>query len=251
MKVLLTGAGGTLGPHVLQSLNAHGHSVIAFDRHACSPDDASAVAQYLKQTAPAAVVHLGFGAEAFAAQLAASCAAYQTPFVFTSTAMVFHHQPAGPHHPHNRRNAQDDYGRYKIRCEDAVLAANPQACIARLGWQIHADAQGQAAGNNMLAALDAEFAKTGQVRASTAWVPACSFMPDTAQALVNLLASNASGIHHIDANAECAWTFARIVQALSDQYRRHWRITLHDEYQHDQRLVPSVSVAAISERLGG
>ncbi len=250
MKVLLTGWNGTLAPHVATELRRLGHEAVAFDRARCSPDDAVAVDAYLAEHSPQAVMHLGFGSEAFAAQLALWCGERGLPMLFTSTAMVFDHEPNGPHLATHERNAKDDYGRYKARCEDAVLHAHAGACVARLGWQIHIGAGASAFGNNMLAALDAEFARTGQVRASTAWVPACSFMEDSATALVALLQSGAAGAHHVDANAQAAWSFERIVCGLAAKAGRSWQVVAHDEYRHDQRLSASVPIVGIDERLG-
>ena len=66
-------------------------------------------------------------------RIARLAAATDLPFLFTSTAMVFDHEPDGPHRPADPRTARDDYGRMKIASEDAVLAATSavwRACSA-------------------------------------------------------------------------------------------------------------------------
>lgn len=84
---------------------------------------------FLQRMRPDAIAHLAMGAESWAAQLAAYAALAQIPFVFTSSAMVFHHQPDGPHAESDVANAEDEYGRYKIRCEQAIGQANsPGLC---------------------------------------------------------------------------------------------------------------------------
>ena len=153
--------------------------------------------------------------------------------VFTSTAMVFHHEPDGPHQPHHLRTAQDSYGRSKIAAEDAVLAANPLATVARIGWQIDATRPG----NNMLMHLDQWQQREGHIGASRAWRPACSFMDDTAAALLGLLVQPPGGIVHLDSNADEGHSFDRIVQGLKQAYGRSaWQIHVHEDYRHDQRL---------------
>ncbi len=140
----------------------------------------------------------------------------------------------GPHRIESARTAQDSYGLYKLACEDAILRANPAAVVARIGWQID-PAQ---TGNNMLFALDRWQVSEGNVVASTVWLPACSFMEDTAQALIALAQHGASGVYHLDSNAAGGHTFAQIVTALKNRYARdNWVVREHQDYRHDQRLV--------------
>lgn len=234
MQLLITGLNGTLAPHLARAAAAAGHTVLGWDRQQVSPDDLPACRAWLDRVRPDAIAHLGFGAEAWAGLMARWAAEHGAPFLFTSTAMVFDHLPDGPHRVDDARNARDDYGQYKIRCEDAVREAHPQACIARIGWQIDADASG----NNMLAALNAEQQRDGRIRASSAWLPACSFMPDTAAALLQLIEARTPGIVHLDSNAEDALDFFTLVQQLKRRFgREHWQIEAHAEYVHDQRLL--------------
>lgn len=244
VRILITGLNGTLAPHLAQAAWAAGHEVIGWDRAAVDPEDEAASAAWLQAQAPDAVAHLGMGS----ARLAGWLAARAEHFVFTSTAMVFDHQPDGPHRVDDPRTAQDDYGRYKIACEDAILAAAPVAAIARIGWQID-PAQ---PGNNMRMALDDWQRRDGHVAASAAWVPACSFMADTAAALLALLERPQPGVHHLDSNADDAWTFDRLVAALARAFECPWQLRVHHDYAHDQRLVGGPSrLPPLSARLSG
>lgn len=229
MRLLITGLNGTLAPRLAQAARAVGHEVIGWDRAALNPDDEDLCADWLERVRPDAVAHLGTGTARFAAFLAARC----ERFVFTSTAMVFNQRPDGPHDVAHERTAQDDYGRYKIGCEDAILAASRTAAIARIGWQIDPTQPG----NNMLMALDDWQRRDGHVAASRAWVPACSFMTDTAAALLALLQRPQPGVHHLDSNAAEAWRFDELARALARRFRRDWQVRVHDDYRHDQRLV--------------
>jgi dTDP-4-dehydrorhamnose reductase len=196
------------------------------------------------QLRPTAVAHLGLSGAGSSAQLAGLAAANGLPLLFTSTAMVFDHRPDGPHRPGDARTARDDYGAMKIASEDAVRAAHPAASIARLGWQIGPGANG----NTMLAALDRWQTEQGEVAVSRVWTPACGFMDDTAEALLGLLA--VPGVHHLDANAEEAWTMADIAAALQVQNARwHWRLRVHVDYRHDQRLIGGPALPPLSVRL--
>jgi len=247
MRLLLTGLGGTLAPKLAQAAAQRGWRVVGWDRTRVPPQDAPAGEAWLQTCRPDAIAHLALGDPAWAALLARHAAAHGLPMVFTSTAMVFHHRPDGPHAVQDARNAEDDYGRSKIACEDAVLAAHPQACVARIGWQIDPDGLG----NNMLAQLDGWQAREGWVAASRVWRPACSFMADTAQALLDLIAAQAAGTVHLDSNADEAHSFDAIVAALKRQYgRAAWRLRVHEDYRHDQRLAGGAArVPALATRL--
>ncbi len=229
MRILITGLNGTLAPRLADAARAAGHEVIGWDRHAVNPDDEALSAAWLSAQQVDAIAHLGMGSARFAGFLAARC----PNFLFTSTAMVFNHDPDGPHDVADDRTAQDYYGRYKIDCENAVLLASETPVIARIGWQIDPTQPG----NNMRMALDDWQRRDGRVGASRAWTPACSFMTDTAAALLGLIARPLPGVHHLDSNADDAWRFDRLAAALAHEFGLDWRIEPNDDYRHDQRLV--------------
>lgn len=245
--VLMTGLNGSLAPRVAQAARRLGYTVVGWDRSVAPPDDGVAVVRHLESTRPQAIVHLAMGSESWAAALAAYARVHKIPFVFTSTAMVFDHEPDGPHAVADERSAKDDYGRYKMRCEDAVLEANPAAMVARIGWQIDPEV----VGNNMLHALDGWQEREGCVGASSVWRPACSFMTDTADALMDLMKSPRTGVLHLDSNAQEGHTFDRIAAALAVRFERpQWKIRVHQDYAHDQRLAGGEQrMPALSTRL--
>lgn len=244
MKLLVTGLQGTLSPRLAEAARAAGHEVVGWDRARVDPEDEVASAAWLDAERPDAIAHLAMGSARFAGWLAARC----ERFVFTSTAMVFDHEPDGPHDVAHERTARDDYGRYKIACEDAILAASPVAAIARIGWQIDPSQPG----NNMLMALDDWQRRDGRVAASRLWTPACSFMADTAAALLALVERPAPGVHHLDSNAEEGWSFDQVACALAAAHGRAWRVEANDDYRHDQRLVGGPrQLPPLSARLPG
>jgi dTDP-4-dehydrorhamnose reductase len=239
MRVLITGLSGTLAPHVARCFAQKGYEVVAWDRGVLDPNtaDRATLERHMERLALNGIVHLGMGAEAWAAAMAAYMGGRGLPFVFSSTAMVFDADPNGPHHVGDTRSARDDYGRYKIRCEDAILAANPAAVIARFGYQIDL---GSRTGNNMVAHLFDQSA-AGAIRASRRWVPATSTMTDTASGLEALFAlarqGQASGVHHLDSNAHTAMTYPQIVAQIAKRLNQDWHIEETEDYVHDQRLV--------------
>ena len=253
MKWLITGLNGTLAPVLARTAAGQGVDVLAWRRDEVPPDDAAAGEAWLRAARPDAIAHLGMGGADWAGRLAGYASRHGLPFVFTSSAMVFHHLPDGPHAPADPRTAQDGYGQYKVACEDVVHAAYPGACVVRIGWQIDPDQPG----NNMLRTLDQWQANSGCVSASRRWKPACSFMQDTAAALAALLHRPVAGTLHLDSNAQEAHSFLDIVQALRSAFdRHHWQVQANEDYVHDQRLVhgtladlPVLRLPPLSQRL--
>lgn len=233
MKLLLTGVRGTVAPWVAKEAELRGWEVVAWNRNAVDPADEAASAAFLRAEAPDAIAHLAMGSEQWAGGLAAFASHRGAAMLFVSTAMVFDASQGGPHFPADIRGARDEYGQYKVRCEDAVMAANPSATIARIGWQISPEP----VGNNMLRQLDEQNARDGRIKASSAWRPACSFITDTAAALCDLITEQPAGPVHLDSNAQDAWTFDEVVRRLAAKYERRWVIDVTQDYAHDQRLV--------------
>ena len=246
MKALITVLNGTLAPHVKAALVRSGHSVAGWDRAAVPPEDIEAGAAYLREVSPDVVFHLGMGSEDWAARLAGFCHEHGKAFVFTSTAMVFANEPDGPHRVGDERTADEDYGRYKIRCEDAITAASPSAIVVRIGWQIGSER----GGNHMLEHLSKQHDSDGQIAASARWTPACSFMTDTADTLIDLAGRGDPGVYHVDSNAASALPFDEIVRRLSERHGLGWRVASNEDFVRDQRLVDErVSIAPLDERL--
>lgn len=251
---LVTGLSGTVAPALRAALAGAGAGVVGWDRAAVSPDDGAAVRAHLDAVDPAAVCHLAMGAEGWAGELAGWCARRGRPFLLTSSVMVFDGTP-GPHRPTDAPATKDEYGRYKLRCEAAVRAANPDAIVARLGWQIAQSgacaATGSArGGNHMLEQLHRRSARGETIRASARWIPATSFLEDTAAALVGLLRAGRGGVYHVDGNAEAAWDFHRLVLALRARHGASWRVERCEDHVDDQRLLDDrLRVGQVAARL--
>ena len=242
MRLLLTGSNGTVGTRVRALAADRDWEVAGWDRSIASPDDPAAIAAHVAAVTPDAVLHLAMGAPAWAAQLGTLAANAGIPYVFTSTASVF--APPGPHRISDERTATDDYGRYKIECEDAVRSASQQAVVVRLGYQIDLTA----GGNNMGAHLRQQ-AASGSVPASQGWTPATSMLDDTVGVLLGLLEQPAPGLHHLDANAEEAWTYPQVVRAIATALGAQWDIAPSSHRVDDQRLLGSLPIAPLSARL--
>ncbi|MEM6784584.1 MAG: sugar nucleotide-binding protein [Bacteroidota bacterium] len=277
MNALLTGANGTVGQALAAHLRDQDATVTPWNRHATPPLDLDAQAWLFDAVQPDAVFHLAIAAQptgreneghlvnvAWPEAIARLCAERGIALVFTSTAMVFEDGPSGPFHPDTAPTAQGGYGGQKREAENVVHAANPDARIVRLGWQIaptlgkDAASKSQhnvAGGNHMGAHLAARAARGEVVGASTRWYPACSFLPDTAAALVAAL-DVPPGTYMADANGtqtadqETGVSFYDLVCALRDHYGTDWHVEPNEDFVFDQRMIdPRLPVQSLATRL--
>lgn len=256
MRLLVTGLGGTLGK-ALQSEGQRRHWTLrGWDRNTCAPDDVARHADVVASIAPDALIHAAVPSTGtgrtdegrlvnidWTRSLAAIAAARSIPFLYVSTAMVFSDHAKGPFTVESPPDAPTGYGFEKRMGEAAAFEANRDARVARIGWQIGA-APG---GNNMLTHLAESMARDGVIRASAKWYPATSFLPDTASALLDLLAMP-PGRYHVDSNS--CWTFVEVVHALNALHGGSWRIEANEDFVYDQRLLdPRVRMPPLRERL--
>ena len=177
--------------------------------------------------------------------MAQVCAAHQIKFLFTSSVSVFSHQQHGPFGVDVQPAATDDYGAYKIECEQRVRQANPQALIARLAWQI-----GTAPGsNNMIDFLHRTMQVSGKIEASTNWYPACAFLEDTADAVYRLIDTYEPGTYHLDGNP--GLTFHQIVTGLNRLHGEQWSVVpTTAPVQNNRMLDDRITIKPITARLG-
>lgn len=258
MKALLTGASGTVGSALAAHLRAQGHEAVAWDRAAAPPDEYAAMERYARDVAPDVVYHLAIasqptGREGEAAlvnvhwpsELAWLTRALGVRFVFTSSVMVFSDDARGPFTPASAPDALEGYGAQKREAETRVAAQNPEARIVRLGWQIGTDpADG---GNHMAAWLARQVNEHGHVEASTRWLPACSFLADTAGALERAATARA-GLYLVDSND--GWSFYDVACALAARLEQPWRVVPTAAFVFDQRMQDGrLGTPRLSDRL--
>lgn len=259
MKALVTGAGGTVGRALVGRLERGGHRATPWDRGRVPIDDYHAMEAFVRAEAPDVIYHLAIASRPtgrageswlvnyeWPSELAWIARVVGVKFVFASTAMVFSDDAVGPFRPEREPDARAGYGGEKRAAEGRVRHQDPSATIARLGWQI-----GEAPGsNNMIDFFASKARELGRVPASTRWLPATSFLGDTADALVRL-AAEPPGLYHLDANGE-GHSFYDIASALSRAHGGAWAIEPTEDFVYDQRLLDGrVPVTPLAERLPG
>jgi dTDP-4-dehydrorhamnose reductase len=255
MRALITGSSGTVGTALRQCLSAQGWDVARWDRSKVPIDDYDAMEGFVREVAPDALFHLAVASQPtqirpsadeawrvdyeWTGELAWICRELDVTFVFTSTVMVFTEGRPGPYTIASRADAAHDYGLHKREAEKRVFHQNTDARVVRLGWQIGDDLRG----NQMAAWLD----QHRGVRASTRWIPACSHLADTADALRRIAVGRA-GLYHVDANE--GWSFYDLATALQKQHGADWNIVPTSDRAYDQRLLdPRIRLPPLAERI--
>lgn len=151
------------------------------------------------------------------AVLAAACAHRDLPFLTFSSDQVFDGQQEAPYTESSRPNPLNVYGRSKLAGEQAVLAAHPQALVARSSTLFSAlDKQNFVYSALQAAQSDQHLEVCDDVRMAP------SYVPDLVNDTLDLLLNGASGIWHLACRDGCTWAeLARAVArkaGLSDRF---------------------------------
>jgi dTDP-4-dehydrorhamnose reductase len=228
-----------VGRALAAHLRAAGDEVVPWDRSKLPIDRYEAMERFVRESGADVVFHLAVAGWAvtyeWTSELAWITNVLGRRFVFTSTAMVFSDRARGPFRPSSPADAQDGYGKEKREAEARTFYQNPDATVVRLGWQI-GDGTGS---NEMRASLGR---REGPIEASERWLPACSFLEDTAAAL-RRAALATPGLYMIDSNTR--WTFYEIARALFGD-----RATPMQGLAQDQRMIdPRLEVPPLEVRL--
>lgn len=264
-RALVTGARGTVGAALVRALERAGAHVTCWDRQAVGLDDYAQMEAFVAQVKPEVIFHLAIASTPtgrpgeswhvnvhWTHELAWIARQHHARFIFASTAMVFTDELPGPYTPQTTPNATQGYGYEKLMAEQVCLKQHPSPIIARLGWQI-SSLHAPTLGNTMFAHLKARYEQSpdGRIQASASWLPACSFLEDTVDALIRLADPLVapSGIYLIDSNKRGV-TFAALAEALAARFEQPWRIEPTEDYIHDQRMLDErVELATLNERL--
>lgn len=252
MRVLVTGLRGTVGRALEARLRADDIEVVGWNRDEVPIDNYDAMDRFVGEIAPDAIANLAIASQPtgreneqwlvnheWPSELAWIARQRSIKFLHTSTVSVF--DSAGPFTVESIPDAGDGYGCVKRLAEARVIAQNPDAVVVRLGWQI-GDAPGS---NNMIDHFDRQAREHGHIEASALFLPACSFLPDTADALVRALDAPA-GLYMIDGNE--GWTHHKIARALAAKHG--WSIVETLEPARDERMIDArLGVASLKTRL--
>jgi len=243
MKILITGINGTIGSQLKKYLESNGHDVIGWNRNEIPIDNYSVMLNYVNSVQPDVIYHLAIASKPtgkeneswlvnyeWTSELAWITKILNIKFIFVSSAMVFSDFSVGPFTIYSEPDAQSGYGYEKRMAEKRAVYQNSNSVILRLGWQIGTEPDS----NNMIDFIEREIKEKGEIKASTKWFPACSFLIDTISVL-DKSREYYPGIYQVDSNKK--WTFFEIVSALNLVHGNHWKVVPTEDFIYDQRLI--------------
>lgn len=234
---------GAVAPQVANHFMNQGVDVVPFDRSKVDISSEAAIAKFIESEKPNFFLHLATGPAEWAEVNAKLSHELGIKFLFTSTVSVFSETGSGPYTVDSNPDAEDDYGKYKRDCEQRIKKVNPDALIARLGWQI-----GHATGsNNMFDFLERTMAEKGFIEASESWYPSCSFLEDTAETLFDLTTKFSADTYLLNSNLNI--NFYEIVCAINKK-ANNWKVVSTNNLVRDDRMFDErVSIKKLTEKL--
>ena len=215
-RVLVLGGSGQLGTALLRLLAAGNREVLAPSR---AELDLRHGALQSAVGSAAAVIHAAAyndvdGAEEEAnrdeafrlnrdapAELAGLCALKKIPFVHVSTDYVFDGRALAPYTETSPTEPLQVYGQSKLEGEQAVLAANPRAIVARTSTVYGADRR---KGSNYVAAILRNARANGVLDVVEPPVSSPTYALDLAAGILELLAVGAEGLVHVANSGACS-----------------------------------------------
>lgn len=228
---------GTVAPYVYKQLEKRNIEIIIWDRSKVSTDNQKSVSEFMDEIQPDLFLHMATGPVQWLEYIAKAAKNLKVNLVFTSSVSVFSEKGTGPYTPESVPDAQEEYGLYKIECENTVKKHNPDAIILRLGWQIGADE-----GANHMADFLAKAQKEhGFIEASSRWFPSCSFLEDTAEVIAQAALTYPPGTYLVNSNRN--YSFYEIAEFLKKKHHTHWNIRETVSFERDDRMVdPRVEI---------
>jgi len=204
-----------LGQEVGAAARRTGHGVVACDHAGLDVTDAEAVRARLEAERPDAVVNCAAytnvdGAEeereaAFRLNgeapgiVSGAAASVGAKVVHLSSDYVFDGRKGEPYVESDAPAPLSAYGASKLAGEAPTAAANPRHFVVRSAWLFGLG------GRNFVDTMLRLARERGEVRVVDDQVGSPTFCGDLAAALVELVAGEAYGVHHIAGGGACSW----------------------------------------------
>ena len=219
--LLIVGARGALGSAIERACRARGLDAVAVGREELDITDPGAAAASLSRLRPWAVVNaagyvrvdeaegqvwecLRLNSEG-PALLAAACAATGVRFATFSTDLVFDGSNARPYTKTDRPNPLNVYGLSKADGERRVVDALPDALIVRTSAFF-----GPVDVRNFLTEALQTISEARAFNAAADWVVSPTYLPDLADAVLDLVIDGERGLWHLANQGAMSWAdFAR------------------------------------------
>jgi dTDP-4-dehydrorhamnose reductase len=214
--LLILGAAGTLGRAFVDACNTRGIAFLAFSRGDIDIADMAAVNAAVRRWSPWAIVNAAGYVRVDEAEreraacrranavgpavLAAACRRAGISLMTFSSDLVFGGDSQRPYVESDAVEALNIYGRTKIEAERRVLALDPAALVIRTSAFF-----GPRDVHNFVSAALGALASGSPFRAASDVVVSPTYVPDLADASLDLLIDGASGVWHLANAGAVSW----------------------------------------------
>jgi dTDP-4-dehydrorhamnose reductase len=214
MRILVTGAKGLLGTHVVDVATSRGHEVVALGRAELDVTDEALVARTIAGRSPEAVVHCAAytavdraesepdGAYAVnrdgTRHVAAASAACGAVVLYASTDYVFDGAGRQPYVPDDPTGPLSVYGRSKLDGEGAVRDVGGAWMVVRTSWLY-------GGGSGFVPAILRRASRGESLRIVSDQRGRPTWAPEAARTLLDLLERDVRGVWHVAGGGECTW----------------------------------------------
>ena len=215
MKVMVAGAAGMLGQDVVGAAQRRGHDVAGLAHHDLDITDPVSIDDALAELRPEAIIDCAAWSDVDGAEddergamtindtgaglLAAAAARIGASILYPSSDYVFDGTKRTPYLEGDMPEPINAYGRSKLGGEVSVAAANPKHFIVRTSWLY-----GLGGGNFVETML-----RIGREQPEVLVVSDQRGCPtstaDLAEGMIELIASDRHGIHHMVGGGDCTW----------------------------------------------
>ncbi len=211
----MAGADGMLAREVIDAARRAGHEVTAFGHKRLNITDPRSIDQAVGGTAPEAVIDCAAwsdvdGAEddergamsvndTGAALLASAAERVGAKFVYPSSDYVFDGRKESPYMESDLTAPINAYGRSKLAGETSVAVSNPRHFIVRSSWLYGLG------GKNFVETMLQIGREQPEVLVVSDQRGCPTSCVDLAEAIVELIAGEEYGVHHVAGSGDCTW----------------------------------------------
>lgn len=229
--LVITGATGTLGKTFSKICRERNMPFVILSRSEMDITDLNSVRDVLEEIQPWAVVNAAGYVKVDEAEyekeqcymanvtgptnLAMACREHKIPFLTFSSDLVFSGEQTIPYHEDHIPSPINTYGHSKAFCEEKVLAVYPQALIIRSSaffgpWDEF----------NFVTQTLHKIKNNKEIVVASDCRVTPTYLPDLANAALDLLVDGANGVYHLTNKGEVTW--AELAHTIAAKARDHF-----------------------------
>jgi dTDP-4-dehydrorhamnose reductase len=230
--LVITGATGTLGKALAKICRERNMHYVILTRNEMDITDLNSVRTVLDEVKPWAVVNAAGYVKVDEAEyekeqcymcnvvgptnIAMACRELKIPMLTFSSDLVFNGEQSVPYNEENIPAPLNTYGHSKAFCEEKVLAVYPEALIIRSSaffgpWDEY----------NFVSQTLEKIKNRKEIIVANDCKVTPTYLPDLANAALDLLVDGASGVYHLTNKGEVTW--AELAHTIAAKARDHFQ----------------------------